>query len=58
MVIALTVTSNWTAAFFCKVSPKVRLKKCEAYFFKGQKEAAFQLRSPPAVEAKAINLKR
>jgi hypothetical protein len=27
------------------------LKKCAAYFFKGEKAAAFQLRSPPAEEA-------
>jgi hypothetical protein len=33
------------------------LKKCGAYFFKGEKAAALQLRSPPAVEAKAMNLK-
>ncbi|PVD53741.1 hypothetical protein DC498_04315 [Terrimonas sp.] len=40
------------AASFCLVSPKAKLKKCEAYFFKRQKAAAFRLRSPPAVEAK------
>ncbi|PVD53567.1 hypothetical protein DC498_03345 [Terrimonas sp.] len=36
------------------VSPKAKLKKCEAYFFKRQKDAAFRLRSPPAVEAKGF----
>jgi hypothetical protein len=33
------------------------LKKCEAYFFKGEKAAAFRLRSLPAGEAKHLNLK-
>jgi len=39
------------ATFFGSVLPKARFKKCEAYFLKEAKTVAFQLRSPPAVEA-------
>jgi len=46
-------TSNWISRPL--LPPKAELKKCEAYFFKGQKAAAFQLCSPPAGEAKATN---
>lgn len=42
------------AASFSPVPPLAVLKKCEAYFFKGEKAAAVQLRSLPAVEAKPI----
>jgi len=40
---------------FCLVPAKPELKKCEAYFFKGQKAAAVQVHCPPAVEAKAFD---
>jgi hypothetical protein len=33
-------------------------EKCEAYFSKEAKAAAFQLRSPPAEEAKPTSLKK
>jgi hypothetical protein len=36
---------------------KSEFKKCEAYFLKEAKAASVQVRSLPAVEAKAINLK-
>lgn len=45
------------ATSFCLVSPKAELKKCEAYFFKRQKAAAFPLPNEPAVEAKNKKLK-
>jgi len=45
------------AASFSPVPTKSGLKKCEAYFFKGEKAAAFRLRCPPAVEATALYIK-
>jgi hypothetical protein len=33
------------------------IEKMRSNFFKGEKVAALRLRSPPAVEAKAINLR-
>jgi hypothetical protein len=54
-VLLLPVTGK--VASFCPVPTKSELKKSEASFFKGQKGATFQLRSPPAGEANAMSLK-
>ena len=52
----LVITSNWISHIFLSGYGKAGIVP-KAFGIKGQKAVAFQLRSPPAAEAKAINLK-
>jgi hypothetical protein len=53
----LFFTSTCGGAFFASVTPQAAFEKGAAVFSKVAKTAPKQVRSPPAEEAKAMNVK-